>query len=125
MQTQSMSTPQAASRSAFADFVSALARNGRTVIFHDFDADGVTAGVVLQLALERLGFSGVQRIVPKRDRDAWSGANRQLIAVAHPDALFVLDLGSRDAALIEGVRTCLIDHHRPEGVPPGALLITA
>jgi single-stranded DNA-specific DHH superfamily exonuclease len=110
---------------AFADFVTALPRDGRIVIFHDFDADGVTAGVVLQLALERLGFSAVQRLVPVRDRDAWSDANRALIAEARPDALFVLDLGSRDAPIADGVRTCLIDHHRPDGVPPGALLITA
>jgi hypothetical protein len=37
--------------------------------------------------------------------------------------LFVLDLGSRDQPLIEGPQ-CFIDHHRPEGVRPGALLIS-
>ena len=112
-------------QAAFAAFVAALPRDARTLVFHDFDADGVTAGVVLQIALQRLGFTGVQRFAPTRDRDAWSEANRTLIAGVRPDALFVLDLGSRDTALIHGVRTCLIDHHRPDGAPPGALLITA
>lgn len=110
---------------AFANFIQALPRTTRIVVFHDFDADGVTAGVVLQIALGRLGFDAVQRFAPTRERDAWSDANRQLIAGARPQALFVLDLGSRDETLVENVRTCLIDHHRPDGVPPGALLITA
>ncbi|HEX2060826.1 MAG TPA: DHH family phosphoesterase, partial [Thermoanaerobaculia bacterium] len=112
-------------RAAFASFVQALPRDARLLVFHDFDADGVTAGVVLQRALERLGFTGVARRAPGRERDAWSDANRALIAQARPEALFLLDLGSRDEPLVENARCCIIDHHRPDGVPGGALLITA
>lgn len=112
-------------RAAFASFVESLPRDARLLVFHDFDADGVTAGVVLQRTLERLGFTNVLRRAPGRERDAWSETNRVLIAEAKPDALFLLDLGSRDEVLVEGVRCCVIDHHRPDGVPPGALLITA
>ena len=108
----------------FAAFLETLPRNGRVLVFHDSDADGVTAGVVLQRALERLGFADVVRRPPSRERDAWSDANRALIAEARPRALFVLDLGSRGEPLLDGVPCCLIDHHRPDGVPPGALLIT-
>jgi single-stranded-DNA-specific exonuclease len=43
---------------------------------------------------------------------------------ARPDRLFVLDLGSSAQAVIPGTPTCFIDHHRPEGVPPGATLIS-
>lgn len=120
-----MTPDPAAARAAFAAFVETLPRDARVLVFHDFDADGVTAGVVLQRALERLGFTAVQRRAPTRERDAWSEPNRQLIAAAEAEALFVLDLGSRDEPLAAGVRCCLIDHHRPDGVPPGALLITA
>lgn len=109
----------------FASFVNATPRDARVLVFHDFDADGVTAGVVLQRTLERLGFTHIQRRAPGRERDAWSDANRALIAAAQPETLFVLDLGSRDEPLLDNVRTCLIDHHRPDGTPPGALLITA
>ena len=111
--------------SDFASFVEALPLHARVLVFHDFDADGVTAGVVLQRALERLGFTNVVRRAPGRERDAWSETNRALIAEAKPDALFLLDLGSRDEPLVENARCCIIDHHRPDGVPPGALLITA
>jgi single-stranded DNA-specific DHH superfamily exonuclease len=95
------------------------------LVFHDSDADGVTAGVVLQRALERLELTNVVRRMPTRERDAWSPANRAVIAEARPEALFVLDLGSRGETLIDGVPCCVIDHHRPDGVPPGAMLITA
>jgi single-stranded DNA-specific DHH superfamily exonuclease len=120
-----MTPDLATAQRAFAEFVQSLAADARVLVFHDSDADGVTAGVVLQRALERLGFANVQRFAPTRERDAWSEANRQLVADANPEALFVLDLGSRDEAIAEGARCCLIDHHRPDGVPPGALLITA
>jgi single-stranded DNA-specific DHH superfamily exonuclease len=110
---------------AFAEFVHAIPREARVLVFHDSDADGVTAGVVLQLALQRLGLQRVQRAIPGRERDAWSQANRNIVRDADPEALFVLDLGSRDEAIVAGVPCCLIDHHRPDGTPPGALLITA
>ena len=95
------------------------------LVFHDSDADGVTAGVVLQITLQRLGFTAVDRSAPTRERDAWSRENRALIARHDPQTLFVLDLGSRAEPLFETARTCIVDHHRPEGVPPGALLISA
>ena len=110
---------------SFAGFLNATPKDARILIFHDSDADGVTAGVVLQRALERLGFSAIARCPPTRERDAWSDANRAIIASQNPDVLFVLDLGSRDEELLAGARSCFIDHHRPDGVPPGALLITA
>lgn len=108
----------------FRAFVESLDRTARTVILHDFDADGVTAGVVLQRALERVGFTDLQRVIPTRERDAWTDANRAKLAEAGARALFVLDLGTRDEALIDGPQ-CFIDHHRPDGVPEGALLISA
>ena len=116
-------TPDIA-REEFASFLGRLDRNGRTLVFHDSDADGVTAGVVLEAALGRLGFASTVRIAPGRERDAWSTKNRALIAGHAPDALFLLDLGSRDEPLIDRGEMCLIDHHHPDGTPPGALLIS-
>lgn len=119
------STPtMEAARHAFITFVESIAPDARVVALHDADADGVTAGVVWQRAFERLGFSPI-RVVPDRDRNAWTGANRARVQAAHPDRLFVLDLGSQSKPVIAGVPTCFIDHHRPEGVPPGDTLISA
>lgn len=120
-----MTRDLAAARRAFAAFVESLPRDARLLVFHDSDADGVTAGVVLQRALERLRFTNVLRRAPTRERDAWSEANRAAIAEARAEAVFLLDLGSREDTLVENARLCIIDHHRPDGMPPGALLITA
>jgi DNA ligase-1 len=114
-----------AAREAFRVFVDGIERNQSVVVLHDSDADGVTAGVVLQLALSRAGFENVKIVAPNRDRNAWTPANRERVIAAAPDSLFVLDLGSQSEPVIADVPTCFIDHHRPEGVPPGDTLISA
>jgi single-stranded-DNA-specific exonuclease len=119
-------TPDSASaRAALDSFLAGLSGETRVVALHDCDADGVTAGVVWQRAMERLGFRDVARVIPDRERSAWSESNRARAAAAEPDALFVLDLGSQPVPVLPGVPTCYIDHHRPEGIPPGDTLISA
>jgi len=114
----------AAAQQAFTAFVDAMPTTARIVAMHDADADGVTAGVVWQRALERRGFLP-QRIIPDRERNAWTVSNRARLQAAQPDYLFVMDLGSQSQPVIPGVPTCFIDHHHPEGVPPGDTLISA
>ncbi|WP_348233764.1 DHHA1 domain-containing protein [Trichocoleus sp. DQ-U1] len=114
-----------AARDTFKPFVERIQPDKSVVVLHDSDADGVTAGVVLQLALSRTGFQNVTLVAPNRDRNAWTPANRERVIASAPDSLFVLDLGSQSEPVIAGVPTCFIDHHRPEGVPPGDTLISA
>jgi ATP-dependent DNA ligase I len=123
-----------AARDTFKAFVERIQPDKSVVVLHDSDADGVTAGVVLQLALSRAGFENVKIVAPNRDsealllsadRNAWTPANRERAIASAPDSLFVLDLGSQSEPVIAGVPTCFIDHHRPEGVPPGDTLISA
>ncbi|MDX2232249.1 MAG: DHHA1 domain-containing protein [Leptolyngbyaceae cyanobacterium bins.349] len=109
----------------FQTFVAGIPKSAAVVALHDSDADGVTAGVVWQRALERAGFERVVRVMPDRERNAWTPANRERIASTNPDFLFVMDLGSQAEPVLKGVPTCCIDHHHPEGVPPGDTLITA
>lgn len=92
---------------------------------HDTDADGLAAGALWQRAMERMGYTNCVRVLPGRERNAWNAENRAKIAAQSPEFLFVLDLGSQATAVIEGISTCFIDHHRPEGVPPGDTLISA
>jgi ATP-dependent DNA ligase/single-stranded DNA-specific DHH superfamily exonuclease len=114
-----------AARDTFKAFVDRIQPDKSVVVLHDSDADGVTAGVVLQLALSRAGFDKVKLVTPDRQRNAWTPANRERVIAAAPDSLFILDLGSQSEPVIAGVPTCFIDHHRPEGVPPGDTLISA
>ena len=118
-------TPEAA-RAAFAAFLAPLPHTARLAALHDSDADGVSAGVLWQRGLERLGFSQLTRLLPGRERSAWSAASRELVREAAPDRLFVLDLGSQPEPILPNVPTCFLDHHRPgPGVPPGDTLVSA
>jgi single-stranded-DNA-specific exonuclease len=114
-----------AARVAFAAFVAPIPHDANVVALHDSDADGISAGVLWQRGLERLGFTHVRRLLPDRERSAWSEGNRATVAAAKPDRLFVLDLGSQSEPVLPGVPTCFVDHHRPGGVPPGDTLVSA
>ncbi len=80
---------------------------------HDVDADGLAAGALWQRALERAGYTAT-RVLPDRERNAWTPINREKLAKAQPDALFLLDLGIGQNKILEDVATCFIDHHRPD-----------
>jgi single-stranded-DNA-specific exonuclease len=104
----------------FRAFVEAAGSRDRHLVFHDFDADGVTAGIVMARALERSG-RAVARIVTGKDRNAWNPSNRAAMSAASPDRLYVLDLGSRDEPILD-VPTCFVDHHRPDGTSHATLI---
>src|SRR5579862_9099583 len=114
-----MSPEESVAVEAFAGFVARIEKDARVVCLHDSDADGLTAGVLWQCAFERMGYTNIARVLPGRERNAWNAENRAKIQAQSPSYLFVLDLGSQASAVIDGVPTCFVDHHRPEGVPPG------
>ncbi len=90
----------------------------------DADCDGLPAGALLVRALQLAGYSRVTVEARRKGESAWDPAVLERLGSRAPEALFVLDLGSRPDALLPGVPTLLIDHHKPGGVPPGAELIT-
>ncbi len=100
-------------RQVFRVWIENLAPDAKFVALHDVDADGLAAGALWQRTLERAGKNAL-RVVPDRERNAWTGANRQKLADARPDALFCLDLGIAAEKILPGVPTCFIDHHRPD-----------
>ena len=91
----------------------------------DADADGMTAGVLLEATLRRLGHASVQRFLPDRTRNVWRPGTREQLRRLKPERLFVLDLGIRSEPVLTGLPTCYIDHHAPEGAPPEGLVISS
>jgi single-stranded-DNA-specific exonuclease len=85
----------------------------------------LAAGIVLAAALARSGHARVSRLAADRERNPWTLAARERIEQHRPGVLFVLDLGSRAERIVPSVPTCLLDHHRPDGCPLGATLISA
>ncbi len=95
----------------------------RVAALCDVDADGLAAAAVFERVMERAGHP-VTIVLPDRERNAWTPENRRRLAQTAPQFTFVLDLGSRDEKVLDGVPACFIDHHRPEGAPEGDTLIS-
>ena len=96
----------------------------RIHILTDSDCDGLPAGVLLVRGLRAAGYTAVTAETKRKGESAWLPEVIARLAAARPEALFVLDLGSRPDALLPGVPTLLLDHHLPGGIPPGAELVT-
>lgn len=106
-------------------FLDATPKDARIACLHDSDADGITAGVLWQRALERIEYSMLARVVPDRERNAWTPENKRRVAELNPQHLFVLDLGNQPHDVVENVPTCFIDHHRPGQTRDDQTLISA
>lgn len=111
------------SQRQFQQFVAPLAVGPPLGVLCHSDVDGLAAGAILARALERLGHSVVVEVTGKGEQ-AWSAAVRERLGRQPLQALIVADLGSRAAPVLPHTPTLLIDHHRPEGTPPDAVLIT-
>jgi len=75
--------------------------------------------------LERLGYRDFDIIITGKGQNAYTPAVKRQAAEFAPERLFVIDLGCKDEAVVEGVPTLFIDHHRPFGVPPEGVLISS
>ncbi len=106
-------------------FLDRIAPTARHVLLCHSDADGLAAAVVLRCALERAGRHDLVLTPTGKGETAWSAGTLRRLGSARPEALFVLDLGSRPQPIFPGIPTLLIDHHRPLGMPPGARLISS
>lgn len=110
----------------FLAWLNSLAGKETTVhVLTDSDADGLPAAALLVRALRAAGYGAVTAEVRRKFESAWSPEVVERLRARGPGALMVVDLGSRPEAILPGVPTLLLDHHRPTGVPEGATLLTA
>lgn len=112
--------PLAAPFRAFAD---RFAPGRPVAVLCHSDCDGLAAGAILAKALERAGHRVAVEVTGKGG-SAWAPEVAPRLAAHGPQALIVADLGCRAEPVLPGVPTLFVDHHRPEGVPPGAVLVT-
>ncbi len=113
-------------RASFETFIAQLPDCGRIAILCDGDVDGLGAGVVLWHLLERRGFKPEQlkNLHTPKGSNAFTPVMGDTIMALHPVGLFVLDLGISKFDIAPCVPVLLVDHHRPEGQPPGSTSIT-
>lgn len=95
----------------------------RVALAPDKDVDGLTSAVLAWRALEAAGAHPFA-VLPAKGEHVHSPALRARLAEAKPDALCIFDQGSREGPVLSGVPTLLVDHHVPDGFPPGALVVT-
>lgn len=94
-------------------------------ILTDADADGLPAAALLVRALHAAGYPSVTAETRRKFENAWQPEVHQRLHERKPQALLVVDLGTRPDPILPGVPTLLIDHHAPFGTPPGATLLTS
>lgn len=110
---------RARSREHFARFVTEAKSRGTVFVLCHSDADGLTTGAILTLALRRAGVTVEVRATGKGG-SAWSDETAAWLAECQPAALIVGDLGVRSEPVWQAGPTFFIDHHRPSGLPPDA-----
>ena len=102
----------------------------RVVVFGDYDADGVTASVVMYEALRNFGCEDVEVILPDRFVDGYGlGESAEAKVLATGATLVVtVDNGSGSEAVIarlkqEGIETIVTDHHQIPRLPQSAVAV--
>ena len=100
-------------------------KTARVHVLTDSDADGLPAAALLVRALRAAGYTAVTAEARRKFETAWSPEVLARLRERAPEALVVVDLGSRPETILPGIPTLLLDHHRPTGVPEGATLLTA
>lgn len=103
------------------DFLRAC--RGPTVLACDNDVDGLTAAVIAERVVRATG--GSPAVVPaRRGEHVHTAAMQGRIAAHAPEAVVVLDMGSRPRPLGIQVPALVIDHHDASaGVPSDALVV--
>jgi single-stranded-DNA-specific exonuclease len=119
-----LDTAMADAREVFQEWIGARDQAGRIVVFCHFDADGLAAGALFGRALPRLGFADVRVVPSGRGESAFSDGARRRIAALEPASLIVTDLGVNRLGVLSGLPTLYVDHHRPEGEPAGAAVVS-
>ena len=97
--------------------------SGCVVVAAHNDGDGLSAAVIVLRALAARGVVA-KPLIAKRGEHVHQEAMQRRIAALAPDALIVVDMGTRPGPILKGLRTLIIDHHDgTAGAPPGAVIV--
>ncbi len=114
-----------AASEAFLFFLRSVPREEHLFILAHADADGLCAGVILYIALQRAGYSRLRLLITGKGEHAYTRATRQVLEEASPPYLLVVDLGCKADPILPGIPTLFVDHHRPLGIPESGVLVSS
>ncbi|MCI0570660.1 MAG: hypothetical protein L0Y66_07915 [Myxococcaceae bacterium] len=89
------------------------------------DVDGLASGALVVHTFEALESGAPRAAFPARGEHSHAPSFRARLRKMGPTSLVVLAMGSRGGTLLRGVPTLVVDHHRPEGTPSGALWVSS
>jgi len=107
-----------------------IPKNGKILVFGDYDADGITSTAVLTLALKKLS-ADVKPVIPHRFSSGY-GLNKEWIKSFKEEGIelmITVDNGIRSHDSIEyarsvGIKVIVTDHHNPgKELPPAEAVI--
>ena len=108
----------------------AMKNGDKVMIYGDYDADGVTASVVMHDALKLAGIKEVAMMLPDRFVDGY-GMSQRCVERAKElgvNLVITVDCGSNNADVVaellkEGIETVVTDHHEVLGKLPKAVAV--
>ena len=106
-------------------------RGEKVIVYGDYDADGVTASVVMNETLKLTGILEVETMLPDRFLDGYGMSERVVKRAEETGAKLVItvDCGSANKKIVEelsraGVETIVTDHHEvPAELPPAVAVV--
>ena len=97
--------------------------SGGVIVASHNDVDGLCAAMLMLRGLKALGVSA-QPLPARRGEHVHQDVMRARMRALAPEALIVVDTGTRPGAILDSVPTLVVDHHDAAGgVPSGALLV--
>jgi len=108
----------------------AIDNNEKILIYSDYDADGIPAGVMMKDFFDLIGYQKASNYIPHR-HDEGFGLNREAIdtfAESGVNLLITLDCGIADYDEIayaneRGIDVIVTDHHELAGILPPAIAV--
>jgi len=111
--------------------VQAIETNEKIVVYSDYDADGIPAGVIFHDFFKKIGFKNFTNYIPHR-HDEGFGLNEDAVKEFVKEKvklLITLDCGITDVDAVKlakkkGIDVIITDHHEPhEKLPPAFAII--
>ena len=106
--------------------IKAIENNEKIVIYSDYDADGIPAGVILHDLFKKIGFNNFINYIPHRHDEGFGLNNDAIEQFANDkvDLIITLDCGIGDIEAVKLARqkeidVIITDHHEPHRTEDG------
>ncbi|HEY9480869.1 MAG TPA: single-stranded-DNA-specific exonuclease RecJ [Candidatus Paceibacterota bacterium] len=108
----------------------AVKKGEKVIVFSDYDADGMPAGVVVHDLFRKIGFNNFENYIPHRHNEGFGLSMKAVESFAEKGAglLITIDCGISNVTEVTranslGIDVIIMDHHLPHAELPAACAI--